>query len=331
MRQHSIPGRLSLEGLVYRVLPEAGSGARKDGPKAGTGPEADTARLARNLEGVYRLESATSPGLDWEAWLALRALVQNYVAAELQLLDSADEDIARRIRGGDPRAFDTFFSRYGGPLAGARRNAAARDRARALHSGGHGEVEDPSCGAESEGVRGGRSCGPRSRRGTMRSCEEARAALAGRVFGDLDDASEMKLGEHMLGCEACRAEEARLLRLHEHVRGPAVEPGEDLRRRIRAALPRPAPRGLLLRPVPVYVAVVAGLVGALLVVALPHLLRAPAQAPPEPARPAGVPLDPGPPSFTVVQSCETRVQPTPRFAPGEDSARARSRPRSDSL
>jgi RNA polymerase sigma-70 factor (ECF subfamily) len=33
-------------------------------------------------------------------------------------LDSADEDIARRIRGGDPRAFDAFFSRYGGPLLG---------------------------------------------------------------------------------------------------------------------------------------------------------------------------------------------------------------------
>jgi hypothetical protein len=165
----------------------------------------------------------------------------------------------------------------------------------------------------------------------MKSCEEARAALEGRLFGDLDEASEMRLGEHLLGCEACRAEEGRLLRLHELVRGPAIEPGENLRRRVRAALPRPAHRGLLLRPVPVYVAAIAGLVGALLVVALPHVLRAPGQAPPEPVRPAGVPLDPGPPSFTVAQSCETRVQPTTLFDSGEDSARARRGSRSDSL
>lgn len=74
LQHHSIPGRLSLEGLVYRVLPATGSGT-----------EADTARLARNLATVYRLESATSPALDWEAWSSVRTLMLNYVAPELQL------------------------------------------------------------------------------------------------------------------------------------------------------------------------------------------------------------------------------------------------------
>jgi len=74
LRYHTIPGRLSCEGIVYRVLPAAESSV-----------EADTGRIGRNLAGVYRLESATSPALDWEAWSSLRTLMQNYIAAALQL------------------------------------------------------------------------------------------------------------------------------------------------------------------------------------------------------------------------------------------------------
>jgi tetratricopeptide (TPR) repeat protein len=69
---HSIPRRLSLEGLVYRVRP-------------GEGFEVDTQRVARNLATVYRLESATSPSLDWKAWSSVGTMMRNYVAADLQL------------------------------------------------------------------------------------------------------------------------------------------------------------------------------------------------------------------------------------------------------
>jgi hypothetical protein len=74
MHSHAVPNRLSLEGLVYRVLPTGGSGM-----------EADTVRLARNLRSTYRVESATSPGLDWEAWSSLHGLMLNYATAEMQL------------------------------------------------------------------------------------------------------------------------------------------------------------------------------------------------------------------------------------------------------
>jgi tetratricopeptide (TPR) repeat protein len=65
--------RLSLEGVVYRVLPEEGEEA------------VDAAKLAENLEHVYRLESATSLGTDWDHFSALPPLVVNYAAAYTQL------------------------------------------------------------------------------------------------------------------------------------------------------------------------------------------------------------------------------------------------------
>jgi hypothetical protein len=84
---HAIPNRTSLEGVVLRIL-----------PAAGTDMDVDTARIARNMEQVYRLESATSPGLDWEWWSSLRMLMRNYGAADFQLASAL-------ARGGDlPRA-----------------------------------------------------------------------------------------------------------------------------------------------------------------------------------------------------------------------------------
>lgn len=65
--------RTSLEGLVYRVLP---------GDPA---PSADTVLLERNYGSSYRLQSATSPTLDWNQWSALRPLMANYVAGGLEL------------------------------------------------------------------------------------------------------------------------------------------------------------------------------------------------------------------------------------------------------
>ena len=60
--------------------------------------DVDTARIARNMDRVYRLESATSPGLDWESWSSLRMLMTNYAAPDFQLASAL-------ARGGDlPRA-----------------------------------------------------------------------------------------------------------------------------------------------------------------------------------------------------------------------------------
>jgi tetratricopeptide (TPR) repeat protein len=73
-KQHAVAYPLSLEGVVFAVMP--GTGARWD---------VDTLRIARNLREVYRLESATSPGLDWEAWSSVRQLMLNYASADLHL------------------------------------------------------------------------------------------------------------------------------------------------------------------------------------------------------------------------------------------------------
>jgi hypothetical protein len=85
---HPIPNRLSLEGIVYRVLPKAGPGSAAATPDTyvgGTDMDTNPTRIARNLEHAYRMQSATSAGLDWEAWSSVRQLMLNYVAAEFQL------------------------------------------------------------------------------------------------------------------------------------------------------------------------------------------------------------------------------------------------------
>ncbi len=87
----TVPYALSLEGLVYRVRP-----ASRDSFAA------DTARLRRNFGEVYRLQSATSPGLDWNAHAGLSALMLNYTAGEWQFARA----IASRDRFGAGRAME---------------------------------------------------------------------------------------------------------------------------------------------------------------------------------------------------------------------------------
>jgi hypothetical protein len=86
LEEHTIPNRLSLEGIVYRVLPQRGPGM-----------EVDVQRAAKNLRETYRLETATSPALDWESWSSLSWLMRNYAAAECQLA-------AARAKSGDRAA-----------------------------------------------------------------------------------------------------------------------------------------------------------------------------------------------------------------------------------
>lgn len=70
----TFPNRLSLEGLAYRVLPEHGEE-----------PKIDLAKLEHNLAGAYRLESATSLGLDWNDANAIGRLMMNYAAIRAHL------------------------------------------------------------------------------------------------------------------------------------------------------------------------------------------------------------------------------------------------------
>jgi hypothetical protein len=74
VQQQGIPNKLSLEGIVYRVLPEAGEGLATDAE-----------RLALNLDKRYRLESATSLAINWTAWSSLPPLMSNYAGAYARL------------------------------------------------------------------------------------------------------------------------------------------------------------------------------------------------------------------------------------------------------
>ena len=106
----------------------------------------------------------------------------------------------------------------------------------------------------------------------MKTCADRRHELADLVFGELDDRAEIDLNEHLLACAACRDEEQRLLALQKAARDSGATPAPELRTRVRAALERERTRhgiGLLQRPVPGYVALAAGVLGALLVAALP--------------------------------------------------------------
>ena len=72
--EHRIPNRLSLEGLVYRMLSEPGAGS-----------DVDIQRTRRNLRETYRLESTTSTALNWNDWSSLRQLMLNDAAADMRL------------------------------------------------------------------------------------------------------------------------------------------------------------------------------------------------------------------------------------------------------
>ena len=144
----------------------------------------------------------------------------------------------------------------------------------------------------------------------MKTCDEAQAALVELFFADLDDAAEARLNEHLLSCPACRLEEKRLLDLRDGVRAGPLGARDDLKERIRAALPRPGlPRALVVlgRPVPAYVAVAAGLVGALLVAALPARHEPRVEPVRDASEPAGIVLAGGRLPFTVASPYGTQV------------------------
>ena len=83
---YPIPKNLSMEGVVYRVLPEK--------PKQDINVEV----TARNIDKLYRLQSATSVAVNWEDWSSLHPLVLNYGGAYVRLAEAL-------ARGGDlPRA-----------------------------------------------------------------------------------------------------------------------------------------------------------------------------------------------------------------------------------
>src|SRR4051812_42519338 len=106
----------------------------------------------------------------------------------------------------------------------------------------------------------------------MKTCADRRADLADLVFGDLDDASEIDLNQHLLTCAECCKEERRLLSLRDAARDLDPAPSAELRARVRASVERETSRhtvGLLRRPVPGYVALAAGMIGALVVALLP--------------------------------------------------------------
>ncbi|MFH1682061.1 MAG: hypothetical protein ABIH26_15635 [Candidatus Eisenbacteria bacterium] len=122
-----LPNRLSLEGLVYRALPEHGDEE-----------EIDVDQLEENLERNYRLDSATSLGLDWEHYSALSRLVVNYAAAESRLakalaeredLEGARTWILRALRTCEFHGRNRFARSLGRSLAEAWREWDPRSTA----------------------------------------------------------------------------------------------------------------------------------------------------------------------------------------------------------
>ena len=147
----------------------------------------------------------------------------------------------------------------------------------------------------------------------MNACTEWRESLVELVFGEPDDVSESRLNEHLGTCVACRKEEATLLQLRVEIAGEAESPTAALRERIRAAVRRQRrPRalmGFLLRPIPVYAALIVTLIGVLLAIVLPRG-SGPYSVPAPTARHA-TPRAAGAGSlpFHVVGSYDTGVQP----------------------
>jgi tetratricopeptide (TPR) repeat protein len=72
-----LPNKLSLEGVVYRVLPEPGEDREMDIPK-----------MRRNLGDLYRLDSATSLSFDWKRAGALSRMTANYAMAHCHLAEA---------------------------------------------------------------------------------------------------------------------------------------------------------------------------------------------------------------------------------------------------
>ncbi|MFH1277293.1 MAG: zf-HC2 domain-containing protein [Candidatus Eisenbacteria bacterium] len=137
------------------------------------------------------------------------------------------------------------------------------------------------------------------------NCEEAKKDLVELVFGEPDAGREILLHQHLAGCESCRGEERRLLRLREDLRGEIPVAGPEIRRRIRDALPRRRRRdalAFLRRPVPAYVAAAACLAGVLFARGVPERAVVKGGAPS-----ATTVIEESPTPFAVAGSYETAV------------------------
>lgn len=77
---------LVLEGVLWRV-----DTATADAPRPGEGadPDTDVTTSHRLLEDVYRLESATDLGYDWQRNNSVRALMDNYISVQFRLAVAA--------------------------------------------------------------------------------------------------------------------------------------------------------------------------------------------------------------------------------------------------
>lgn len=73
-------------------------------------------------------------------------------------------------------------------------------------------------------------------------CAAARVDLSARLDGELDEATERALDEHLAGCEACRREHDMLHTARRAVRIQPVEPVPDLTRRIMNAIEQDGPK-----------------------------------------------------------------------------------------
>jgi anti-sigma factor RsiW len=157
----------------------------------------------------------------------------------------------------------------------------------------------------------------------MAACDEWKETLVDLVFGEVADETEIRLNDHLLSCPACREKEERLIALRNQVRGDEARPGAELKARVRAALPMRAGQGagvILRRPVPAYVAVAAGLLGAFLVLILPGGDRGRLLPANVASRPERIAAGAEPYRFSVAGSYETGVRPAEYETSPSDSS-----------
>ena len=163
------------------------------------------------------------------------------------------------------------------------------------------------------------------------TCDEARAALIDQWAGELDDRVEIRLHAHLRACTACAPEQHAMAALGGDEPPARAAIPAVLRARVLAAMRREAPRrrrGLLARPVPAYAIVVAAVVGAAAMAAIPEW-RAERAETPRPSRTTAPAADGGVP-FVVAESFGTCVG-TPAVAPAVAAPTAAPPRRSDSL
>lgn len=119
-------------------------------------------------------------------------------------------------------------------------------------------------------------------------CTDCEPLLIDHACAQLDDLVHAEVARHLAGCSACALEYCRLQAdlagiVEAHAETPNARVYHQLRRRVAAEVaPRwwSRPWHLLLRPIPVYGAVLVGLVPAALWLASAAVRPTDAQAPP---------------------------------------------------